>query len=119
MVRPSIAAIVSSTNPDSLSVSVWMATWTSYFVGDRQRATRIAPAWSPQSSCTFKPAGARLDLLDQRRLAPTVALAQEADVDRHALGRFEHHLRCSTGPGVAVTPLRCRPPARCRRRTAW
>ncbi len=77
MVRPSKAAIVSSTKPDSLSVSVWMQTWTSKssatVSAERMRRGRRAPVL-----VDLETGGAGLDLLDQRGLAGRVALAEEA-----------------------------------------
>src|SRR5215472_12172069 len=62
MVLPAIAAIVSSTNPASFSVSVWIATWTSYSSATRRlrsMTARVVPqsSWSlsphaPASSCS-------------------------------------------------------------------
>ncbi len=54
MVRPLKAASVSSTNPDSLSVSVWMATCTSN-CSATVRQQSMAAGVVPQSSCSFKP----------------------------------------------------------------
>ncbi|OWK20254.1 hypothetical protein AJ88_32140 [Mesorhizobium amorphae CCBAU 01583] len=52
MVRPLIAATVFSTNPDSLSVSVWIITCTSWSSAtDRQQS--MAAGVVPQSSCSF------------------------------------------------------------------
>ena len=54
MLRPLNAATVSSTKPDSLSVSEWIATCTSIFSAtDRQ--TSIALGVVPQSSCSLRP----------------------------------------------------------------
>ena len=54
IVRPLKAAIVSSTKPDSLSVSVWMATCTSC-ASATLRQQSIAAGVVPQSSCSFRP----------------------------------------------------------------
>ena len=52
MVRPLNAAMVFSTKPDSLSVSVWISTWISWSSAtDRQ--VSIAAGVVPQSSCSF------------------------------------------------------------------
>ena len=47
-------AIVSSTKPDSFSVSVWMATWTSYSSATRSEQS-ITAGVVPQSSWSFRP----------------------------------------------------------------
>ncbi len=52
--RPLNAASVSSTKPDSLSVSVWIATWTSN-CSATPRQQSIAAGVVPQSSCSFSP----------------------------------------------------------------
>ena len=54
MVRPLKAAIESSTNPDSLSVSVWMVTCTSS-PSATERQQSMAAGVVPQSSCSFSP----------------------------------------------------------------
>ena len=52
MVRPLNAAIVSSTKPDSLSVSVWIITCTSWSSATLRQLS-IAAGVVPQSSCSF------------------------------------------------------------------
>ncbi len=52
--RPLNAAIVSSTKPDSFSVSVWIATCTSNSSAT-VRQQSIAAGVVPQSSCSFRP----------------------------------------------------------------
>ena len=52
MVRPPIAAIVSSTKPDSFSVSVWIITCTS-IRSATVRQLSMAAGVVPQSSCSF------------------------------------------------------------------
>src|SRR4051812_50017054 len=54
MVRPLNAAIESSTNPDSFSVSVWIVTCTSYSSAT-PRQQSIAAGGVPQSSCNLSP----------------------------------------------------------------
>src|SRR5439155_1103760 len=54
MVRPLNAAIESSTNPDSFSVSVWMVTCTSS-PSAAVRQHSMAAGVVPQSSCSFSP----------------------------------------------------------------
>ncbi|OIQ67449.1 hypothetical protein GALL_509690 [mine drainage metagenome] len=53
IVRPWNAAIVSSTKPDSFSVSVWIITCTSNRSAT-ERQVSIAAGVVPQSSCSFK-----------------------------------------------------------------
>ena len=48
------AAILASTKPDSLSVSVWIATCTS-IASATERQQSIAAGVVPQSSCSFRP----------------------------------------------------------------
>ncbi len=54
MVRPLNAAMVASTKPDSLSVSVWMATCVSVSSATL-KAQSMAAGVEPQSSCSFRP----------------------------------------------------------------
>ena len=54
IVRPLNAAIESSTKPDSLSVSVWMVTWTSS-PSAIPRQQSMAAGVVPQSSCSLRP----------------------------------------------------------------
>ena len=54
MLRPLKAAMVSSTNPDSLRVSLWIATAMSYSSAT-PRQQSIAAGVVPQSSCSFSP----------------------------------------------------------------
>ena len=54
IVRPLKARIESSTNPASFSVSVWMATCTSYSSAT-ESAQSIAAGVVPQSSCSLSP----------------------------------------------------------------
>ena len=53
MVRPLKAAIVSSTKPDSLSVSVWIITCTSWSSAT-DNAQSMAAGVVPQSSCSLR-----------------------------------------------------------------
>ena len=52
--RPPIAASVDSTKPDSLMVSVWIVTCTSY-LSATFRQLSIAAGVVPQSSCSLRP----------------------------------------------------------------
>ena len=104
-----MASIVSSTKPDSFSVSVWMATCTSYSSATRRRMSMTAGV-VPQSSWTFRPQAPASDLLVQRPGQAAVALAEEADVDRQPFGRLEHPLhvpgagRAGRGVGAGGRP---------------
>lgn len=54
MVRPLKAPRVVSTKPDSLRVSVWIATWMSWRSATSKQLS-IAAGVLPQSSCSFRP----------------------------------------------------------------
>ena len=95
-----MAAIVSSTKPASLSVSVWMATWTSYSSATR-RLQSIAAGVVPQSSWSLRPQAPATICSTQRAGPAAVALAEQAPVDRQRLGRLEHAAMFQ-GPGVQV-----------------
>jgi hypothetical protein len=123
MVRPAMAASVSSTKPDSFSVSVWMATCTS-----KRSATPGSSRW-PRAWCP-SPRGA-----SARSRRPRSARAAPADgwrcpcpatrVDRAGVRRFEHAVdvpgarRAGGGgcpsagpvppPSIVVMPLTSRP----------
>ena len=89
MARPRKAARVSSTKPDSLSVSVWMATCTSCASAtDRQQS--IAAGVVPQSSCSLRPRQPAT-ICSTRPLGPAgVPLAEKAEVHRDRVGRLQH-----------------------------
>ncbi len=89
IVRPAIAAIVSSTNPASLMVSVWMASWTSSSSATRRLASMTAGV-VPQSSWSLSPQAPAPDLLPERLGPAGVALAKDAPVDRQRLRRAQH-----------------------------
>ena len=74
MARPLNAASVSSRKPDSLSVSVWIATWMSYFSATFRQLS-MAAGVVPQSSCSLRPMHAGFDLLVERPRQAGVALA--------------------------------------------
>ena len=86
-----MAAMVSSTKPDSLSVSVWMATCTSNWSATRKAAVDGGGRRAP-ILVQLQAAGAGADLLLQRPRQTAVALAEEAEVDRASLGRLQHAL---------------------------
>jgi hypothetical protein len=85
-----MAAIESSTKPDSLSVSVWMVTCTSCSSATRRQQS-IAAGVVPQSSCSLRPmAPARIcsgKPFGQRG----VALAGETEIERQCVGGLQHH----------------------------
>ncbi len=89
MVRPAMAAIVSSTKPASLIVSVWMATWTSNAVGHRQTAVDGGGSGAP-ILMEFQAAGAGGDLFFERRRARGVSLAEETEVHGPASTASKH-----------------------------
>ena len=89
MLRPLKAAIVSSTKPDSLSVSVWIATAMSNCSATDEAAVDRRRGRAP-ILVQFEAAGAGLDHLDQRARVRRVALAEEAEIDRQPLGRLQH-----------------------------
>ena len=89
MLRPLKAAIVSSTKPDSFSVSVWIATGDVELLGDGEAAIDRRRGGAP-ILVQFEAAGAGLDHLDQRLGLRRVALAEKAEIDRQALGRLQH-----------------------------
>ena len=89
MVRPLKAAMVLSTKPDSFSVSVWIATWTSISSATREAAVDRRGRGAPVL-VQLEAAGAGLDLLAQRLGQAGVALAEEAEVHRQAFGRLQH-----------------------------
>ena len=89
MVRPLKAAMVVSTKPDSLSVSVWIATWTS-ISSATARQQSIGGGGRAPVLVQLEPAGTGRDLLAQRLGQAGIALAQEADIDRPGLHRLQH-----------------------------
>jgi hypothetical protein len=100
-VRPRVAAMVSSTKPLSLSVSLWMLTWVSVHLGHGQAVVdgrrRGAPVFMQ-----LQADGAGRDLLAQRFELAGIALAQEAQVHREGVGRLQHAVdvfraRCAGG----------------------
>jgi hypothetical protein len=100
MVRPLKAASVVSTKPDSLSVSVWIATCTS-ISSATVRQQSMAAGVVPQSSCSLRPMAPARTCSRSGFGQASVALAEEAEVHREGLGRLEHALDVP-GPGVQV-----------------
>ena len=89
MLRPLKAAIVSSTKPDSLSVSVWIATAMSSCSATARQAVDRRRRRAP-ILVQLEPAGAGLDHLDERPRLRGIALAEKAEIDRDALRRLQH-----------------------------
>ena len=89
IVRPSNAAIVSSTKPDSFSVSVCMHTCTS-ISSATVSAERSTAGVVPQSSWHLKPTAPASICSTSAALPCAVALAEDADVDRPALEGAQH-----------------------------
>ena len=115
--RPLIAAIESAMNPDSLSVSVWMAIWMSYSSAT-VRLVSMTASVVPQSSWSFRPQ-APASIWSRERLGQAaVALAEDADVDRQPLERLEHPHDVPRRRACRSSPT-CPWPSRCRRRSAW
>ena len=104
MVRPLKAAMVFSTKPDSFSVSVWIATWTSVSSATARQAVDGGGRGAPVL-VQLEAAGAGQHLLDQRVRRRRVALAEEADVHRQAVGGLQHAARGARAPGVQVVAL--------------
>ena len=103
MVRPLKAAMVSSTKPDSLRVSVWIITWTSN-ASATERQQSMAAGVVPQSSCSLsEQAPARIisssaagrDALPLPAKPRFIGKASAASIMR---------ARCQ-GPGVQVVAL--------------
>ena len=114
IVRPLNARIVSSTKPDSFSVSVWIATCTS-ISSATERQLSIAAGVVPQSSWSLSPIAPALHLLAQRLGQAHVAFAEEAEVHRETLrppqsiesdvprpGRARRRVRARRGPRSAA-----------------
>ena len=105
MVRPLKASIESWTKPASLSVSVWIATCTSYFVGHRQRAIdggrRGAPILVQFESDRAGQRSARASGAADR----SIALAEKSQIHRQAFGGLAAYDAIFQGPGVQVVAL--------------
>ena len=96
-----MAAIVSSTKPDSFSVSVWMATWMSYLSATSRQTIDGGRGGRPSlRAASARSAPARTWSIRAFRQA-AVSLAEEAPVDRKPFGGLEHALMFQ-GPGVQV-----------------
>ena len=91
--RPAIASTVDSRKPVSLSVSVWIATWTPVSSATRRQAS-IAGRRRPPVLVELEPARAAPHLLVERLGGNGVALAEEQHVDRALVQRAEHRGEC-------------------------
>jgi hypothetical protein len=92
-------AMVSSTKPDSFSVSVWIITCTS----NRRRRQAVVDGAGvvPQSSCSFSAQAPAEDHLLQRAGSEALPLPAKAEVHREGVGRLDHPLDVP-GAGVQV-----------------
>ena len=117
MVRPLNAAMVSSTKPDSFSVSVWIITCTSKRSATDSAAVDRGRRGAPVL-VQLQAGGAGADHLLQRGGPRRVALAGEGEVDRQPLGRLQHAREVPRARACRWW-RRCRWPDRCRRRSAW
>jgi hypothetical protein len=92
--------MVSSTKPDSFSVSVWIITCTSWSSAtDRQLS--MAAGVVPQSSCSFSAQAPASIISTSARGQRGVALAGEAEVHREGVEASIIRAICQ-GPGVQV-----------------
>ena len=105
--RPAMAARVSSTNPASFNVSVWMASWAPV-CSHTVRHASIAAGVAPQSSWILKPTAPARSWSCIARLVDGVALAEQPDVDRVRLQRREHprQVPAAGGDGGGLGALR-------------
>ena len=100
MVRPLNAAIVSSTKPDSFSVSVWIITCTSNrSATDRQQS--IAAGVVPQSSCSFRQAAPARIISSSAAGREALPLPAKARLTGRPSAACSMRARCQ-GPGVQV-----------------
>jgi hypothetical protein len=98
--RPPIAASVDSRKPASLSVSVWIATWTPDASATRRHAS-IAAGVVPQSSCSLNPPAPARSCSH----SASVLLVLPFPISSTLIGRWS--IACSMrpiarGPGVTV-----------------
>ena len=100
MARPLKAAIVSSTKPDSLSVSVWIVTWTSCRSAT-SRQVSIAFGVVPQSSCSFRPQAPASTCSSSARPTLALPLPMKPRFIGKASAAFSIEWMCH-GPGVQV-----------------
>ena len=89
MVRPLNAAMVSSTKPDSFSVSVWIITWTSKRSATARQLS-IAAGVVPQSSCSFRQLAPARIISSSACGWDALPLPAKAMIDRQALGGLQH-----------------------------
>ena len=104
IVRPAIAASVSSTKPASLSVSVWIATCTPVASATRRQASiaagRGAPVLVQLEAARRRPRSCS----HSASCGDGVALAEQRDVDRPGSSASSIRARCQA-PGVTVVAL--------------
>ena len=103
MVRPLNAAMVSSTKPDSFSVSVWIITCTSNrSATDRQQS--IAAGVVPQSSCSFRQAAPARIISSSAAGRDALPLPAKPRFIGRPSAACSMRARCQ-GPGVQVVAL--------------
>ena len=116
MQRPLMAAMVSSTKPDLLSVSVWMATWVSDSVSHGQAVVDGRRGGAPVF-VQLQANGPGVDLFVMQRGGQAgVALAQKPRFIGEGICGAQH--RSMPGPGVQVV-AKVPVPGRCRHRSWW
>ena len=81
--------MVSSTKPDSLSVSVWIITWTSNSSAT-ERQQSMAAGVVPQSSCSLSAQAPARIISSSAAGRRGVALAGEAEIHREGVGGLDH-----------------------------
>ena len=116
MLRPLKAAIVSSTKPRFVERVGVDRDRDVELLGDAEAGVDRRRGRSP-ILVQFQSAGAGLDHLDQRPRVRSIALAEEAEIDRQALGRLQHPARDARARACRSS-RRCRRPGRCRRRAS-
>src|SRR5438445_5140929 len=111
MVRPLNALIVSSTKPDSLSVSVWIITCTSWSSAtDRQQS--IAAGVVPQSSCSLSAQPPPATISSSAAGRDALPLPAKPRLTGSASAAWIMRPMCQ-GPGVhVVAKVPCAGPAR-------
>ncbi len=100
MLRPLKAAIVSSTKPDSLNVSVWIATAMSS-CSATPRQVSIAAGVVPQSSCSLSPQAPPSTISTNARGSEALPLPKKPRLTGIPSAACNIRARCQ-GPGVQV-----------------
>ena len=100
MVRPSNAAMVSSTKPLSFSVSVWIMTWTSKRSATSS-AQRMLAGVVPQSSCSFRQLAPARSISSRAAGWEALPLPEKDRLTGRPSAACSMRARCQ-GPGVQV-----------------